>query len=127
MALGAALFAGLSRFARQGRRRQRVLFNTVLPLMVLVFVIRPYFLDVPTGALVLSVFGVLREAGFALFLGAAWDCRVGRGARIGCVDGFRAGVLLCGFRGLRPRGAGDPSMFSGRRYLLERLVHVLHR
>ena len=106
MALGAALFAGLSRFARKGGDAQRVLFNTVLPLMVLVFVIRPYFLDVPTGALVLSVFGVLREAGFALFLGAAWIA-VSDAARESDVStGFGAGVLLAGFGACGLAGLG---------------------
>lgn len=106
MALGAALFAGLSRFARKGGDAQRVLFNTVLPLMVLVFVIRPYFLDVPTGALVLTVFGVLREAGFALFLGAAWIA-VSDAARESDVStGFGAGVLLAGFGGCGLAGLG---------------------
>lgn len=106
MVLGAALFAGLSRFARKGGDAQRVLFNTVLPLMVLVFVIRPYFLDVPTGALVLTVFGVLREAGFALFLGAAWIA-VSDAARESDVStGFGAGVLLAGFGGCGLAGLG---------------------
>lgn len=106
MALGAALFVGLSRFARKGGDAQRVLFNTVLPLMVLVFVIRPYFLDVPTDALVLTVFGVLREAGFALFLGAAWIA-VSDAARESDVStGFSAGVLLAGFGACGLAGLG---------------------
>lgn len=106
MALGAALFAGLSRFARKGGDAQRVLFNTVLPLMVLVFVIRPYFLDVPIGALVLTVFGVLREAGFALFFGAAWIA-VSDAARESDVStGFGAGALLAGFGGCGLAGLG---------------------
>lgn len=92
-----------------------MLFNTVLPLMVLVFVIRPYFLDVPTGALVLSVFGVLREAGFALFLGAAWIA-VSDAARESDVStGFSAGVLLAVSGPAASRGWGSP-MFSGRSY-----------
>lgn len=106
MALGAALFAGLSRFARKGGDAQRVLFNTVLPLMVLVFVIRPYFLDVPTGALVLTVFGVLREAGFALFLGAAWIAVSDATRESDVSTGFGAGVLLAGFGGCGLAGLG---------------------
>ena len=54
MILGAVLFASLGRFAHHGGDAQRVLFNIVLPLMVLVFVIRPYFLDMPTGALAMN-------------------------------------------------------------------------
>ncbi len=97
MAVGAVLFVALSRFAHRGGDAQRVLFNIVLPLMVLVFVIRPYFLDVPTGALVLTLLGVLRELGFALFLGAAWIA-VADAARESDVSvGFGAGVLLAGF------------------------------
>lgn len=106
MALGAALFAGLSRFARKGGDAQRVLFNTVLPLMVLVFVIRPYFLDVPTDALVLMVFGVLREAGFALFLGAAWIAVSDAVRESDVSTGFGAGVLLAGFGGCGLAGLG---------------------
>lgn len=97
MAAGSVLFIALSRFAQKGGDAQRVLFNTVLPLMVLVFVIRPYFLDVPTDAMILTVFGVLREAGFALFLGAAWIA-VSDGVRESDVStGFGAGILLAGF------------------------------
>lgn len=106
MILGAVLFASLGRFAHHGGDAQRVLFNIVLPLMVLVFVIRPYFLDMPTGALALTLLGVLRELGFALFLGAAWIA-VADAARESDVSvGFGAGVLLAGFGACGLSGMG---------------------
>ena len=119
MVLGAAAFLALSRMARRGRDAQRVLFNMVLPFMVVVFVVRPYFLSMSFGPLALALIGVLRETGFALFLGAAWIALASASRASDVSPGFAAGVLLagagaCGLAGLGALyGLGSVSSYMG--------------
>ncbi|MDE8702500.1 helix-turn-helix transcriptional regulator [Adlercreutzia equolifaciens] len=119
MVAAAAVLLLLSRFAHRGHDAQRVLFNIVLPLMVLVFVVRPYFLGHEPSALTLTLFGFFRETGFALFLGAAWVA-VADAARESNVSlGVGAGLLFAGagIAELAGMGAfyllGDVAFYAG--------------
>ncbi len=108
MVAGALGFVALSVLARAGRDAQRLLFNTVLPLMLVAFVVRPYFLSMDLGPGALAFIGVLRETGFVLFLGAAWialataSCQtdVSVGFAAGAFLGLAGGAALAGFAAL---------------------------
>lgn len=119
MVAAAVVLLLLSRFAHRGHDAQRVLFNIVLPLMVLVFVVRPYFFGHEPGVVTLTLFGFFRETGFALFLGAAWVA-VADAARESNVSlGVGAGLLFAGagIAELAGMGAlyllGDVTFYAG--------------
>ena len=51
---------------------QTALLGLVLPLMVVTFIVRPYFLGAQLGPAALMLIGIARETGFALFFSTAW-------------------------------------------------------
>lgn len=98
----AAAFLGVLACYRGGRDVQSILLTAVLPVMVVSFILRPYFLSAHLGPVALMVIGVARETGFALFLAAAW-LSLAEGARVCRVSpSFAAAALaaLCGLAAL---------------------------
>lgn len=80
---------------RGARDVRAILLGTVLPVMVVTFVLRPYFLNAELGAGALMVIGVAREMGFVLFLASAWLAAV-EGAKDHDITCEFAVVLLMG-------------------------------
>lgn len=83
--IAGAFLLALSRY-RGTRDVQAVLFGALLPVMVVTFILRPYFLSLSLGPTALTLFGVARETGFALFM-AATLLAVSRAARDNDVPG----------------------------------------
>lgn len=73
---------------RGARDVRAILLGTVLPVMVVTFVLRPYFLNAELGAGALMVIGVAREMGFVLFLASAW---------LAAVEGAKDHDITCEF------------------------------
>lgn len=85
--IAGAFLIALARY-RGARDVRAVLLNTVLPVMVVTFVLRPYFLNAELGTGALMVIGVARETGFVLFLASAW---------LAAVEGAKAWDIACEF------------------------------
>lgn len=110
--LAGAFLLLLGRY-RGPRNVQAMLFNTVLPVMVVTFILRPYFLGSTLGSGVLMVFGVARETGFALFMAAAVlaltraarACNVSGGFAMAAFAGSCALAALLGMYWLHALGA----------------------
>lgn len=69
--LAGAVLLALARWSKK-LGVQGALLGFVLPVMVVTFIVRPYFLDTQLGPVALAIIGVARETGFALFFSAAW-------------------------------------------------------
>lgn len=95
----AGVFLGVLARYRGTRDAQAILLTAVLPVMVVSFILRPYFLSSQLGPGALMVIGVARETGFALFLAAAW-LSLTEAARVCRVSPSFAAAALTGLCGL---------------------------
>lgn len=84
---------------------EAVLLNIVLPVMPIVFILRPYFLDAQLDWVALAALGVVRETGFWVFIAAAWIVNEFHARRsqvaVGCAVGASFfGLGISGVAGL---------------------------
>lgn len=106
-AVAGLVILALTRFARK-RDMQAVLFNIVLPLLLIAFIVRPYFFTIAIDPTALAAIGFARETGFALFLAAAWIalvscarfCKVAPGFSLGAFVATAGLMGLAGVQGL---------------------------
>lgn len=99
--IAAAVFAALAWYGRQ-RNPMPILLNAVLPVLVVTFIVRPYFLSLTLGELALAFVGVARETGFIIFVAAAWIASTQAAPQCNMSATF-AGTSVtgsCGFAGL---------------------------
>lgn len=96
--------AALGALAWYGRSRDPMsaLLNAVLPVLVVTFIVRPYFLSLTLSGVSLALVGMARETGFLLFLAAAWLTLTQAASRCNVSAAFAAMVLVgsCGLAGL---------------------------
>lgn len=78
------------------RNIESILLNIVLPVMPIVFILRPYFLDAQLDWVALAVLGVVREAGFWVFIAAAWIVNALHARQSGIAVGFAVGISFFG-------------------------------
>ena len=71
LVVAAAVIAALAWYGRS-HDPMPMLLNAVLPVLVVTFIVRPYFLSLTLGGVSLALVGIARETGFVLFLAAAW-------------------------------------------------------
>lgn len=112
LALAGATLLALGRLG-SNRDPLALLFNVVLPLLVVTFIVRPYLISLDLGSIGLNVLGVARETGFVLFLASAWIALARGGRQHNVSASFSAAVLLagCGTTGLL--GLYGPQFLGG--------------
>lgn len=112
LALAGATLLALGRLGNN-RDPLALLFNVVLPLLVVTFIVRPYLISLDLGSIGLNVLGVARETGFVLFLASAWIALARGGRQHNVSASFSAAVLLagCGATGLL--GLYGPQFLGG--------------
>lgn len=96
--VAAAVFAGLARYGRY-RNPMPILLNAVLPVLVVTFIVRPYFLSLTLGGPALAFVGVARETGFIIFVASAWIALTQAAPRCNRSTTV-AGMVLAGICGL---------------------------
>lgn len=112
LALAGGTLLALSRL-KGDRDPLALLFNVVLPLLVVTFIVRPYLISLDLNSMALNMLGVARETGFVLFLASAWIALT-RGARRHDVSAsFSAAALLVGCGAAGPLGLYGPQFLGG--------------